>query len=392
MVTSLPCGESTSSNSSPENFIRPYGEADSAPEASTVLKWIKPFNCEWLTRPKVAVSELSDSVIKNVHLLQLYMKEEECVLQPDFIQHTLSGLSPLMKSLEKLHKDAPEAPTKADVVRCLRFLYESNDTLDNEIDELFQLGGALFILAAQYIVARTVIRSPEAYAEIVQTDNGSDADFKRERTIKGMLEFISDECCRSKKPTMRSSEERLRMLNALDNMLEDSGASSPSTSSRKPRSHDSAHPFRSMTLSHVAQGTLTGQERDSESSGDFTKAPPKSPAKPSKNAAKDSHSKKDKASAKRQQSPRKPKTKTAHLRESPQKRKQMTALPRRPRLQLQVQQSSLKTTTEPVPLRRQMYQLPVQGSPPKIKTKTAPPRKSELTTMVTIRNPMTNPK
>ncbi|KAJ7359019.1 hypothetical protein OS493_019926 [Desmophyllum pertusum] len=267
------------------NFICPYGEADSASEASTVLKWIKPFKCEWLTRPKVAVSELSDSVIKNVRLLQLYMKEEECVLQPDFIQHTLSGLSPLMTSLEKLHKDALLAPTKADVVRCLKFLYESNDTLDNEIDELFQLGGALFILAAQYIVARTVIRSPEAYAEIVQTDNGSDADFKRERTIKGMLEFISDECCRSKRPTMRSSEERLRMLNALDDITGDVNRS---------RKRLAFTPLPEESPSSSSSPSCS----DSESSGDFTKAPPKSPAKPSKNAAKDSHSKKDKASAK----------------------------------------------------------------------------------------------
>ncbi|KAJ7359023.1 hypothetical protein OS493_019930 [Desmophyllum pertusum] len=291
--------------------------------------------------------------------------------------------------MEKLHKDSKEAPNKVDVVRWLRFLYESNDILDNEIDELFQLGGALFILAAQYIVARTVIRSPEAYAEIVQTDNGSDADFKREGTIKGMVEFISDECCRSKKPMKRSSEERLRMLNVFDDMLEDSGASSPSPSSSKPRSLDSGISAPPSPLDDIVSRTTGDVNRsrnrlaftpspeessssssspsssDSETSGDFAKAPAKSPAKPSKNAAKDSHSKTDKASARtpakssetqNKDSPSKGKSSKKETNDSPSKKTKASS-PSLAKL--------FKTKTLTAPLTRQSE--PVQASPRKTK-------------------------
>jgi hypothetical protein len=54
----------------PRQFLRPYGEAEKAPSTDTVFKRIKPFTCEWLLRPKVALSEFADTMLKNTALIK----------------------------------------------------------------------------------------------------------------------------------------------------------------------------------------------------------------------------------------------------------------------------------------------------------------------------------
>ena len=48
----------------PKNFLRPYGEVDPAPTEAVVFKRTQPFSCEWLTRPKIAMSELAETIRK----------------------------------------------------------------------------------------------------------------------------------------------------------------------------------------------------------------------------------------------------------------------------------------------------------------------------------------
>ena len=51
------------------------------------------------------------------------------------------------------------------------------------VDEMFQVGGALFVTAVQLIMARTLVQDPIRYAELVEaSETGSDAVFKRTQT------------------------------------------------------------------------------------------------------------------------------------------------------------------------------------------------------------------
>ncbi|CAB4005319.1 Hypothetical predicted protein, partial [Paramuricea clavata] len=72
-------------------------------------------------------------------------------------------MKPITRHLNHLHKDSQREPSKEDVVESLKFLYQENDDLDGLFDEMFQVGGALFVTAVQHIVARTLIRFPEEY-------------------------------------------------------------------------------------------------------------------------------------------------------------------------------------------------------------------------------------
>ena len=51
-------------------FLRPYGKAESAPDSRTIFNRINARNCEWLCRPQVALSELAETMHKNIPAIE----------------------------------------------------------------------------------------------------------------------------------------------------------------------------------------------------------------------------------------------------------------------------------------------------------------------------------
>jgi len=58
-------------NHFPKDFLRPYGPAteDGATTKEMIHKRLRTINCEWLCRPSMAASELSDSICHNSQVL-----------------------------------------------------------------------------------------------------------------------------------------------------------------------------------------------------------------------------------------------------------------------------------------------------------------------------------
>jgi len=195
-------------------FLRPYGEVDEAPIPETVFKRVKPFTCEWLLRPKVALSELSETVVKNLEILA---KKHQNFLAPETVDKLVSEFRPLRKSLKVLHKDSVTAATEEDVIETLKLLFQENDDLDAILEQMFHVGGALFVTATQVIVAKTLIQDPESYAELVEAeDTGSDSVFKQNGDIESMRNFIVSSVLgkRRKKPAKGSRKDLLKQFDS----------------------------------------------------------------------------------------------------------------------------------------------------------------------------------
>ena len=52
-----------------KNFLQPYREATQTQDEHKIFHRLKPFNCEWLIRPKVTLLELAATVKGNFSLL-----------------------------------------------------------------------------------------------------------------------------------------------------------------------------------------------------------------------------------------------------------------------------------------------------------------------------------
>lgn len=48
-----------------KHFLKPYGKIKDCLEEDQILKEIKPINCEYLGRPKIALSEMRETCSKN---------------------------------------------------------------------------------------------------------------------------------------------------------------------------------------------------------------------------------------------------------------------------------------------------------------------------------------
>ena len=217
----------------PRQFVRPYGEADTAPNEETILKRIKPFTCEWLLRPKIALSEFSDTILKNTELMKT---DEQNVLNADFVSNLETQLKPLKKNITNLNREHEGEATEKNVVETLKFLYKENDELDNMVDSMFHVGGALFVTAIQYIVARTLIRNPEEYAQRVESEDGSDATFQRQRDIVSMKDYIVHSVIGKHKKVPSLPSPRKSLLRQFDSPSKSNDTqekTSPHTSKRR---------------------------------------------------------------------------------------------------------------------------------------------------------------
>lgn len=218
------------------HFIRPYGEADDAPSEETVIRRIKPFNCEWLIRPKVAVSETAATILENAKLFDENGSEYSDILNEKFLQAFAEKFSSIQDDLKLLKKDSDEKPTKDNVIALLKFLYKEDAELDKIVDSIFKYGGALFAMSCNIIVARTLIRNHESYAGLVAAENQSDADFKRKKDIKEMKKFLTQNIVGETTKKRCNNTARKRLESVFDEDKDEEEDQPPRKKNKKSKS------------------------------------------------------------------------------------------------------------------------------------------------------------
>ena len=98
------------------------------------------------------------------------------------------------------------------------------EEFDITIDQMYENGGALFLMAAQIIVSRTVVRTPEQYAQHVEDEDGSDKTFQREKDIISMRDFIVNIVLGTAKPQPQAHQEKTWLTNLIQLSREFSSA------------------------------------------------------------------------------------------------------------------------------------------------------------------------
>ena len=215
-------------------FLRPYGQVEKSPSDITVYKRIKPFTCEWLLRPKVALSELADTILKNNEVLQ---NAQTTVLNPEFLQLLNNELLGINDNLRRLIHGNDQEATMQDVVETLKFLYRENEEFDTTVDQMFEIGGALFLMATQIIVSRTLVRTPEQYAQHVEAEDGSDKTFQREKDIISMRDFIVNSVLGTAEPQPQS-RPRKNLISQFDSPSKSNSRELGATAVKRQRLFD----------------------------------------------------------------------------------------------------------------------------------------------------------
>ena len=223
-----------------------------------VMKRIHDFNCEWLQRPNIAISEMAQTLRENMPLL----RNSTAVLAPEFLEDLLSHFDPLSKTLSRLDnkdKSNNDPATRDDVVALLRTISTEPD-FEECIAEGLNAAGALFM---HLLVPLTLMRNPEEYAQKARRTPANQA-FKESPTPKRMREFILNSITKKRRPVSGRS---------IWDMVEDEeeGESPARSSTRRGRTAASGRVATRRPLS-------SAWEEDQDGLSDETPEPVHTPA------------------------------------------------------------------------------------------------------------------
>lgn len=128
-----------------------------------IINRLQFFTCEWLNRPDYAISEFSETMVKNMAVLEKYKGK---IIPDKVVDVFSSNLEPIMDSLRRFdskNTDAPGEPTVEDLAEVMKFL-EGNDQLDSFMNRVFEASGAMFLMSINYLVATTLLWNPQEMA------------------------------------------------------------------------------------------------------------------------------------------------------------------------------------------------------------------------------------
>ena len=198
----------------PKNFLRPYGEGSAAPDDNTIFKRIAAFNCEWLVRPNVALSELASTVRLNMDVLQRHHRIVN-VQELGNIETTIHDAIELLSKFDSKEKTAD--PNKKDLKKVVKFLAAEDQETEQFFQDCVKAGNAMFSMGIQYVVARALLTNPQHYAGMSRHNDSLDSHFKKDASVKEMMAYLEKTCLVQEKPT--SSKRSL--LEELEDLASD---------------------------------------------------------------------------------------------------------------------------------------------------------------------------
>lgn len=166
-------------NHFPRQRLRPYGEIKEATPDSTMVEKVNTINCEYLSRPSVALSELADTVTSNKDMLR------EMLLSLH-IHTVLAKVDQLDKNV-KMFNTRVDIPVKnPDVHRLLKYaIDDENDTTDQTFDSMEHLGMMLYVIGSKQKQLRAPVRNTTVYSKKYQ-DLPAKHEFKLNPNLKSL--------------------------------------------------------------------------------------------------------------------------------------------------------------------------------------------------------------
>ena len=80
----------------PRSFLLNYGPALQSPNEEAVLSRLHHWNCEWLRKPNIAISELAMTIKDNMPLICQY---SGTIFVPEFVEDLLNSFNDLLPAL-----------------------------------------------------------------------------------------------------------------------------------------------------------------------------------------------------------------------------------------------------------------------------------------------------
>ena len=217
-------------NHFPFSFLKPYGPAADPPTEDEILRKVKPVNCEWLVRPKVGVSEFSETMWSNLEILA---NTDSHLINTKKVTAVQAKMSAFIDALKKLDTKYTETgpPTPLDVKQMLKSIIGANKETQAFFNEATTLGAAMYQVGIQFTVLQSVLSNPDWFAENAVGLASETKQFKANPTIGGMKAMLTELCTKDghRRAKSKTTQQKRKLAALLDSDNESEEDSSTST-------------------------------------------------------------------------------------------------------------------------------------------------------------------
>lgn len=141
-----------------KHFLTPYGKTHGILTSREILDKLFHWNCEWLTRPNYAISELVDTLYSNLATLAEYRDK---VFTCHAVNTLLNKARPIRTVLQRFNKKdsaTAEEPDERDLASLMKFI--EDDTLKSLSKHLFAASDAMYSIATHLMTLETLFSHP----------------------------------------------------------------------------------------------------------------------------------------------------------------------------------------------------------------------------------------
>ena len=157
----------------PRSFLLNYGEALKDLPDDKILARLKTWNCEWLSRPNIAMSEMAATLKDNIDNISRY---KGTVFTSSFVDQLEAFCDPILPALQRLdNKDRScnEPPDKDDILDIIEAVHKEEETKILFTDA-FNACGPLLMMAIHVIAFNCLLHNPDALADQSVRNNATD--------------------------------------------------------------------------------------------------------------------------------------------------------------------------------------------------------------------------
>ena len=173
-----------------KHFLTPYGKTHGLLTSREIVDKLYHWNCEWLTRPNYAISELANTIYANLMTLADY---KDKVFTKHAVDPLLNKAPPIRTVLQQFNKKdsaTSEEPDERDLHDLMKFV--KNDTLKGLCKHLFAASGAMFSIATHIMTLKTLFSHPAEYVKRHRESPEVQA-FKQNPSRESMVAYIASQ-------------------------------------------------------------------------------------------------------------------------------------------------------------------------------------------------------
>ena len=203
----------------PRSFLLNYGEALQDLPDEKILARLKHWNCEWLSRPNIAMSEMAATLKDNWEQISRF---KGTVFTNSFVNQLERFCEPIMPALRRLdNKDryCHDPPDKDDILDVIEAVHKDENT-EELFTEAFNACGPVMMMAIHVIAFNCLLHNPDALAD--QSVKNAATDVLRSNPTKqNVNQYLIDAILQKRRTVQRNAE------NLWDRSLYSAGAETP---------------------------------------------------------------------------------------------------------------------------------------------------------------------